>query len=164
MIGCFSDRWISAAALLLAIGCRRAEVSEAPPEDEVGPSNPQMEKSWVRLAQAKEQDLPQFVRAGGRIAFDDLQVSHVFSPVSGRISRVIAARGERVKKGAPLLGVLSPDVGTAFADLVKAQADLIAAEHEFHRQEKLAEVHPGSRRDFETSQATSHKQPTRTEH
>ncbi len=152
MIGRFSDRWIPIAALLLAIGCRRTEVAEAPPEDEVWLSNEQMEKSSVRLAQAKEQDLPQFVHAGGRIAFDDLQVSHVLSPVTGRISRVIAARGERVKKGAPLLAIISPDVGTAFADLVKAQADLIAAEHEFHRQEQLAEVHAGSRRDFETAE------------
>src|SRR5713101_4459251 len=98
MIGRFSDRWIPIAALLLAIGCRRTEVAEAPPEDEVWLSNEQMEKSSVRLAQAKEQDLPQFVHAGGRIAFDDLQVSHVLSPVTGRISRVIAARGERVKR------------------------------------------------------------------
>jgi len=146
------DRLIGLAALLAATACHRADYAEAPPEDEVWLSREQAEKSSVRTAQAKEQELAQFVHAGARVAFDDLQVSHVFSPVTGRVSRVIASRGERVKKGSPLVAIVSPDVGTAFADLVKAQADLTAAEHEFHRQEKLADVHAGSRRDFETAE------------
>src|SRR5262249_14633320 len=148
----FSQRWIGLATLVAAAACHRSDLAETPPEDEVWLSKDQMEKSSIRTAQAKEHELAQFGHAGARVAFDGLQVSHVFSPVTGRVSKVIASRGERVKKGGPLIAIVSPDVGTAFADLVKAEADLTAAEHEFHRQEKLAAVHAGSRRDFETAE------------
>src|SRR5262249_10954449 len=60
--------------------------------------------------------------------------------------------GARVKKGAALAIIESPDVGNAFADLAKAQADLIAAEHDFRRQKELYEAHAGSQRDFEAAE------------
>jgi len=92
------------------------------------------------------------VVTSGRVAFDDLRVSHVYSPVTGRVTRILADPGQRVKKGAALAVIESPDVGNAFADLAKAQADLVAAEHDFRRQQDLYEAHAGSQRDFETAQ------------
>ncbi len=76
----------------------------------------------------------------------------MFSPVTGRIKRIVADPGQRVKKGASLATIESPDVGNAFADLDKAQADLIASEHDSRRQQELYEAHAGSQRDFETAQ------------
>ncbi|HSZ80804.1 MAG TPA: efflux RND transporter periplasmic adaptor subunit, partial [Polyangia bacterium] len=40
----------------------------------------------------------------------------------------------------------------AFADVGKAQADLIAAQHDLQRQKELYEAHAGSQRDYETAQ------------
>ena len=57
-----------------------------------------------------------------------------------------------MKKGAPLAVIESPDVGNAFADLGKAQADLIAAEHDFKRQKELFDAHAGSQKDFEAAE------------
>jgi cobalt-zinc-cadmium efflux system membrane fusion protein len=57
-----------------------------------------------------------------------------------------------VKKGAALAIIESPDVGNAFADLAKAQADLVAAEHDSQRQQDLYQAHAGSQRDFESAQ------------
>jgi len=72
--------------------------------------------------------------------------------VTGRIKRILADPGERVKKGAALATIESPDVGNAFADYGKAQADLVAAEHDLSRQKELYEAHAGSQRDYEAAQ------------
>lgn len=92
------------------------------------------------------------VVTGGKVTFDDLHVSHVFSPVTGRVVRILADLGQRVKKGAPLAAIESPDVGIAFADLGKAQADLIAVEHDLRRQKELFDDHASSQKELEQAQ------------
>jgi membrane fusion protein, heavy metal efflux system len=140
---------------LAASGCnRRASATEParPPQGEVWLSARQLHDSQVQVAPARAEDVRPVVAAGGKITFDDLRVAHVFSPVTGRISRVIAQPGQRVHKGDPLVRITSPDVGSAFADVVKAQADLIAAEHEHNRQKELYAAHAGSRKDLEVAE------------
>ena len=92
------------------------------------------------------------IPASGKIAFNDAHVTHVFSPVTGRLTKILANPGQRVKKGAPLAVILSPDVGGAFADLAKAQADATAADHDYKRKKELFEAHAGSELDMETAQ------------
>ncbi len=95
------------------------------------------------------------VVAPARVAFDDLKVAHVFSPVAGRVTRVLAQPGERVRQGAPLATVQSPDVGQAQAELAKAHADLELAEQELRRQRELFEARAGARRDLENAEAAA---------
>ncbi|HKD40218.1 MAG TPA: efflux RND transporter periplasmic adaptor subunit, partial [Myxococcaceae bacterium] len=140
---------------LLVAGCRsktEAKVASKPPEDEVWLTPDEMNKARVQMATIQEREVDKFIAAGGKIAFDDLRVTHVFSPVTGRVTRVLAQPGERVKKGAPLLAIISPDIGTAVSDVVKAQADLAASEREFHRQQKLAAAQAGPQRDLEAAE------------
>ena len=140
---------------MLASACnQRAAATEAarPPQGEVWLTPRQLQDSQVSVAAARSEEFRPAVAAGGKISFDDLRVAHVFSPVTGRISRVIAQPGQRVRKGDPLVRITSPDVGSAFADVVKAQADLIAAEHEFNRQKELFAAHAGSRKDLEVAE------------
>jgi cobalt-zinc-cadmium efflux system membrane fusion protein len=92
------------------------------------------------------------VVTSGKVTFDDLRVSHVFSPVTGRVTRILADPGQRVRQGAGLTVVESPDVGNAFADLAKAQADLTAAEHDLRRQRELYEAHATSQRELEAAE------------
>ncbi|HET8725337.1 MAG TPA: efflux RND transporter periplasmic adaptor subunit, partial [Anaeromyxobacteraceae bacterium] len=61
----------------------------------------------------------------------------------------------RVRRGAPLAAVASPDVGQAFSDLAKAQADLQQAEREERRQRELFEARAAARRDLETAEAAA---------
>jgi membrane fusion protein, heavy metal efflux system len=124
---------------------------EAPP-DQAYLSDEQVRRAGIRVAPAEEQDLPDAISLAGRLAFDDLRVTHVFSPVTGRVTRVLARPGQRLKKGAPLAAVLSPDVGSAIADLMKAEAELAQAEHQYRRQRELYEAHAGARRDLETAE------------
>jgi cobalt-zinc-cadmium efflux system membrane fusion protein len=106
----------------------------------------------VSTAVVEERNVPYSVTVGGRLTFDEMRVTHVFSPVSGRITRLLAAPGQHVKKGAPLATVLSPDLGSAFSDELKARADLTAAEHEVRRQREMFALKASSERDLEAAQ------------
>ena len=146
---------VVASAVLWASACNRSEAEELSyrtPPDEMWLSREQMAKGNIRIAEAMEQDLPQIITVGGRIAFNDMLIQHVFSPVTGRITRVLAQPGQRLKKGAPLLALISPDIGQAFSDVVKAQADVVATEADFHRQERLAKEGAAAQRDYEQSE------------
>lgn len=142
-----------AALMLAAAACHRGPgPAQTPPEDERWIAREVLDRGEASIAEARPQALVEPLIAGGRIAFDDQRVTHVFSPVTGRVTRVIAQLGQRVTKGAPLLALVSPDVGSAFADEVKARADLVAAEHDLKRQTALFAEHAASSRDFETAQ------------
>ena len=144
-----------ALALLLCAACGKSEKpAEAhPPAGEVWLSRQQLDSQQMRVEVVGEQEIASTLDAPGRIAFDDLRVSHVFSPASGRIVQIDAAPGQHVRKGAPLLSIESPDVGIAMSDLGKAEADLTAAERELKRQRELVEAQAGSQRDLEQAQS-----------
>jgi cobalt-zinc-cadmium efflux system membrane fusion protein len=116
----------------------------------------------VRAAQLVVEPLaPQpvggLVMTSGRITFDDLKVAHVMSPVTGRVVRIDAQPGQRVKKGDTLVVIESPDVGSVFSDLQKAHAEFTSAEKDFKRQKELFDLHAGSQRDLEASQGNYSK-------
>jgi multidrug efflux pump subunit AcrA (membrane-fusion protein) len=67
-------------------------------------------------------------------------VVQVYSPVTGRVARLLVGVGERVVQGQPLALVSSPDVGASRSDLLLAQAELMAAEHDLARQRRLVEL------------------------
>jgi cobalt-zinc-cadmium efflux system membrane fusion protein len=141
----------AALACLAAIACARQKGAATPPEDEQWIPREAFERGEAKEAEARPRLLPSPIVTAGRIAFDDLRVSHVFSPVSGRVTRLLADYGQQVHKGTPLAAIVSPDVGSAASDEVKARADLVAAQHDFERQQKLFEAKAASSRDFETA-------------
>ena len=110
---------------LVLLGLLAAAV--APP----GCSKPPPPATGLRLSVIRNQDVPDTLRVGGRVTFDDFRISHVFSPVTGRVVKLLAGPGDRLKKGAPLALISSPDVGSAWSDVVKARADLDASQREY---------------------------------
>lgn len=126
---------------------------EAPP-GEVWLTPQQVKDAHIEIEPTGDRPVGGLVRAAGRVTFDDLRVGHVFSPVTGRITRILAQPGQRVKKGAPLCVIQSPDLGTAVSDMAKAQASLFQAEQDWKRQKELLEVHAAAQRDYETAQST----------
>ncbi len=104
----------------------------------------QVKTAHVELAVVGEHDLESTIITSGRVAFDDSMVSHVFSPVAGRITRIDAALGDHIKRGATLAIISSPDIGGASSDVAKAKADLIAAQHNHDRQKGLFDKHAAS--------------------
>jgi cobalt-zinc-cadmium efflux system membrane fusion protein len=156
-------RGFAGFAVLALLGsgaaCRRgaAQAEAVPAEDELWIAPDVFGRGEAHAVEVRPQLLSEPIAAGGRIAFDDQRVTHVFSPVTGKVTRVIAQPGQLVKKGAPLAAIASPDVGSAFADEAKGRADLIAAEHDLKRQTALFAEKAASRRDFENAEDNYHK-------
>lgn len=146
---------ISTIALLLALAaCAREQSTPAPeraPDGEVWLTPAQVTASQVQLSAAKAAPVPETVRLAGHITFDDMRVTHVFPPVTGRVGKIFANPGDTVARGAPLAEIDSPDVGNAMADLLKAQADAEAAQRELERQKELYEAHAAPKKDLEVA-------------
>ena len=149
---------LSATLIAALAACRRSEVPEkAPPPGEIWLTEAQIRGARLVIEPAGPRTLAVRVVTSGRVAFDEERVAHVFSPVSGRVTKVVATYGQRIGKGDPLAVIESPDLGSAWSDLIKARADRVAAEHELVRQENLFEHHAAAERDYEAAQDNAAK-------
>jgi len=138
-------------------GCRRsapAQPTSEVPSGEVWLTPQQVRDGQIAVEAVQDRPVGGIIRAAGRVTFDDLRVAHVFSPVTGRITKILAQPGERVKKEQALCVLQSPDLGSAVSDLAKAQATLLTAEKDWRRQRELYEVHAASQRDYENAEST----------
>ncbi|HTP50600.1 MAG TPA: efflux RND transporter periplasmic adaptor subunit [Anaeromyxobacteraceae bacterium] len=142
-------------ALSVLAACERKPPPESPqaPPGEAWLTDKQVAEGKIAVEPAAVRPVGAPVLAPARIAFSDLRVSHVLSPVSGRVIRVLAQPGERVRSGQTLAVIESPDVGQVFSDLRKAEADLQAAGMEHERQKELFAARAGARRDLETAES-----------
>ena len=145
-------------ALLAAASCRRSEPeAQAPPPGETWLTDAQVQGAHLKIEPAGQKNLALHLTTAGRVAFDEARVAHVFSPVSGRVTQVLGAYGQKVGKGDPLAVIESPDLGSAWSDLLKARADMVAAGHELERQKNLFEHHAAAERDYEAAQDNATK-------
>ncbi|HMF25115.1 MAG TPA: efflux RND transporter periplasmic adaptor subunit [Pseudolabrys sp.] len=97
----------------------------------------------------------------GKIAVDEDRSTLVFSPYSGRVTKLLAKPGDTVKAGQPLFTVEAPDMVqaqndfvTAIANLNKARSALELAKIVEQQNKTLYETRAGPLRDLQTSQAT----------
>jgi cobalt-zinc-cadmium efflux system membrane fusion protein len=147
---------VAIASALALGGCRHSSAQtdsrvEAP-IGEIWLTDLQIAEAKIKAEPLEEQDVDDVIVTSGKVAFDDAHVNHVFSPVSGRVTRIEAKVGQHVKKGDVLAVLESPDIGLASADLHKADADLITAQHDLERQKELLAAHATSQRDYEQSE------------
>lgn len=134
-------------------GCHEASAQAyTPPPSEALLTDDQIAKAKVTVEVAAEKDLDDTLATAGRVSFEDIKVGHIYSPVNGRVARINVQLGERVKKGQALAVIESPDIGQASSDVTKADADLIAAEHNLQREKDLLAKHSTSYKDFETAE------------
>jgi cobalt-zinc-cadmium efflux system membrane fusion protein len=148
--------------LLGAAGCTKHPIATSngagdPPAGEVWMTEQQVLEAKIKVDALAEQDVDDVIATSGKVTFDDARVSHIFSPVSGRVSRINAQAGQRVKKGDVLAVLESPEIGMASADVHKAEADRIAAEHDLGRQKELLASHATSIHDFEQAEDAARK-------
>lgn len=151
-----------AYASLSAAACQRGAEAEphaapAPPPNEVWVTPKQIRETAIATTEVAARPIDNALITTGRIAFSDAHVAHVFSPVTGRVTRLLVNLGEPVRRGTPLAIVQSPDIGTAASDLEKAEADLAAARSDYERQKELYEGHAAAQRDFEAAESVYRK-------
>ncbi|MGH7296909.1 MAG: efflux RND transporter periplasmic adaptor subunit [Polyangiaceae bacterium] len=145
-----------ALAGVAGTGCHKQTAAEPsgpqPPAGEVWLTQAQVVDAKIEIKTVGEQDVDDTILTSGRVALDDLRSGHVYSPVTGRVVKINAQLGQRVKKGDPLAMLESPDIGNTVSDVHKAEADLIAAQHDYERKKDLFEQKAGSAADLESAQ------------
>ena len=145
------------ALAAMAASCHKSQAASEPagpqpPAGEVWLTAQQVKDAKIEVQPVAEQNVDDTILASGRVTLEDLRSGHVFTPVTGRVVKISAQLGQRVKKGDPLATIESPDIGNAVSDVHKAEADLIAAEHDFKRKKDLFEQKAGSAADEEAAE------------
>jgi cobalt-zinc-cadmium efflux system membrane fusion protein len=92
-------------------------------------------------------------RTEGKIAVNGDRATPVYSPYSGRITRVIAGLGDVVSQGQPLATIEATEFAQAENDLRTAQAQLTLARKTEARKHALYDIKGGSLADWQQSQA-----------
>lgn len=95
----------------------------------------------------------------GQIAFNEDASTSVFSPFSGRVTRLMARIGDEVRRGDPLFEIDSPEVVQAQTDLIaalhnrdKANSNLQVAQRQNDRQLRLIREKATSQREVDQAQ------------
>ena len=124
-------------AAVLVAGCDKADKPQGPPPPKVdgehvvfAPNSPQLtslvsEPATERAAAAAS--------LNGRLAWNEDKTVRVFSPLAGRVDRILVQPGDRVQAGQTLAVIASADLGQAQAEAHRAQGDHIAAEKNLAR-------------------------------
>jgi membrane fusion protein, heavy metal efflux system len=101
------------------------------------------------IAESSDHD----VELSGRVAWDEDRTVRIFSPFSGRVIRIIAELGDRVKAGQPLAILDSPDYGSAQTDYRKAVAAQTLTQASLSRATELFEHGIIPKKDLEQAQS-----------
>jgi cobalt-zinc-cadmium efflux system membrane fusion protein len=110
---------------------------ESVPAGQVWIPRAQVRELGIEVAAAGQHVVDDTLVVTGTVALDEMRSGHVLSPVTGRVTRIVADLGQHVRRGEPLAVVESPDVGSAVSDAHKAEADFVAADHDFRRKREL---------------------------
>src|SRR5713101_9050187 len=96
----------------------------------------------------------------GKISINEDTTTPVFSPFSGRVSKLIARPGDFVERGAPLFAIEASefvqghnDLITAVAGVEKARSRLVLAQTAEKRQRDLQAIRGGALKDLEQAQS-----------
>jgi cobalt-zinc-cadmium efflux system membrane fusion protein len=87
------------------------------------------DRQWatLKIAPVNERVFQQITEADGKIAWDDDLVTPVFSPYSGRITKLMAHAGDSIAAGQPLFAIQASELAQAQNDLITAAANLRTA-------------------------------------
>jgi len=156
------------AALVVMLGCGGSgSVSEEAHEEEGHSSSEDHAdtEGVVHIESAMLRDLRVTVRpaesrtAGetvtvlGELGVNEDAYAEVGTTIPARVARVLAAPGDRVEPGRPLVELESPDVGRARAEIADSRARAELAQQTADRRHDLATERIASQRDVETAEA-----------
>lgn len=135
--------------------------SEKPVRDTDGAFRPS-ETQWsgLRFAAVQAAAFRDERATDGKIGINEDATTPVFSPYSGRVTRLIARPGDVVERGAPLFAIEASefvqgqnDLVTAVAGVEKARSRLALAVTVEKRQRELLAIRGGTQKDLEQAQS-----------
>ena len=87
LASCFA---LGALVMAGAAGCHEAAAAAyVPPVSEATLTDEQVAKANVVVEAASEKELDDTLATSGRVAFEDVKVGHIYSPVNGRVARIV---------------------------------------------------------------------------
>jgi cobalt-zinc-cadmium efflux system membrane fusion protein len=139
---------------MFVVACRHRGVTVAivTPAGQALLTGREVHDANIAVAPLEKETVTDSLSAAATLAYVDTRVAHVMSPVSGRVSTIAATLGAHVEKGAVLATLVSPDIGVASSDVGKAQAALIAAQHDYRRKQDLLAQHAAAPADVEQAE------------
>jgi cobalt-zinc-cadmium efflux system membrane fusion protein len=153
-----ATRVLILTALLALAGCGK----EAPPKPEspaarvtgeevsFAAGSPQLDSITVDTAQPRTVAIHHLT---GRLYWNDEVTVHVFTPVGGRVTAVLADLGQAVSSGTALAEIDSPDFGQALAAARTAAANLAALDKQNTRTQELFAHGAAAQKDVEAAEA-----------
>lgn len=93
------------------------------------------------------------LRLPGRLVWNEMRTARVFPPLSGRVQRLLAEPGDRVRAGQALAILASADFGQAQSDWHKAQGEWVLAEQAQARNKALLDAGILAAKDYEQGTA-----------
>jgi len=110
-------------------------------------------KNPIKVAPAEVTKLAGDIQVVGTVAFHEDHFAVVGPLVPGRISRLVAGVGDKVKRGQVIAEIEASEVGQARAEFVSAKARFAAADANLKRETDLAEKKISSVREREMALA-----------
>jgi cobalt-zinc-cadmium efflux system membrane fusion protein len=153
-------RWagaVAASALVLALcGCEGAGSQAPPAKNSNGAelfSIPAEQMSHIQLVTVQPANLQRTLRLTGAVAYNNFHTTPVIPQMSGPVSRIVVAPGQRVTKGQPMLYVASPDYSQLRTNYLKAKDSYQLAQREFARSKDLYDHHAIAERDLQAAES-----------
>lgn len=111
-------------------------------------------RAYIKEAVVELVQRPLMEPVTGKITYDESHTVRVNSPIAGRVVTLEAAVGAKIKAGATLAVLDSPELGQAQADYAAAIADLTMSERAYKRIQELYQHGIVPRKDLEQVQDT----------
>ena len=109
--------------------------------------------AYLKTAIVEVGQVPTTEALQGAIVYNDDLTSKITTPIAGRVTKIYAQIGDKVKMGQPLVMIDSPEFGQANADLMKSESDLILKRQGFERAKTLYEGEVIAKKEFENTEA-----------
>jgi membrane fusion protein, heavy metal efflux system len=138
---------------------KAAEASAVAPSDGRSFKITDKQAASLRIAAVTEKTFQSSAVTDGKIAIDDDLVTPVYSPYTGRVTRLLARAGDAVSAGDPLFAVQATELAQAQNDLITtastlrtAKAQLNLSETNEKRQHLLYQAQGAALKDWQQSQ------------
>ena len=118
--------------------------------------------AYLKTAAVEVGQVPTTEALQGAIVYNDDLTSKITTPIAGRVTKIYAQIGDKVKIGQPLVMIDSPEFGQANADFMKSESDLTLKNQAFERAKTLYEGEVIAKKEFENAEADLKQ--ARTEH
>jgi len=152
-------KWLGLLALAGLLGCSKEKqiVFERPPDPKVDgvkvvflTNAPQLASISVQAAEARTLAV---THVTGRLYWNEETTVRVFTPVAGRVTKILVDLGDSISVGQSLAKIDSPDFAQALATTRTAVGNLAAADKAFSRSKELLAHGAAAAKDVEAAEA-----------